>query len=57
MSAFATKYRISRDKVFTYRWAVQSKRWWWPFWIEEIGLLVTKSEAEDMIPILKGHRT
>lgn len=52
------KYRISRDSVYSGdRWAVQSRRWWWPFWVEEIGLLGSRKEAAEMIEILSSGAT
>ena len=46
------KYRVSRNSTLQRFWAVQSKRWWWPFWIEEIGLLNSKEEALEMVKLL-----
>lgn len=54
---FKTKYRISRDKWFSHKWAVQYKFWWWPFWIEfGNGLLETKDEAYELIELLQDIR-
>jgi hypothetical protein len=48
------KYRIARDKIFSSYWAVQIKRWWWPFWVEYgNGLLNSPEDAEELIEYLK----
>lgn len=47
------KYRISRDRAVPWRWAVQVKKWWWPFWTEEVGLLSSRNEALTLIEVLK----
>jgi len=52
-----TQYRISRWKLNNSLWAVQSRRWWWPFWIEEIGLLRSREDAAEMIGILSSEAT
>lgn len=57
LGMFATKYRIARDSCFSFRWAVQAKRWWWPFWVEVgAGLLETKEDALDLINELRTIR-
>ena len=51
--SFKTKYRVSRDRIISNRWAVQYRLWWWPVWIEHgNGLLDTQQEAEDLIDLL-----
>lgn len=58
MSIFKTKYRVSRDRIFSYRWAVQQKVWWWPFWVEHgMGLLHSREEAEELIQLLIDVRS
>lgn len=47
--------RVSRDWFYPSMWAVQTRRWWWPFWIEEIGMLKTYDEALAMIEILRRN--
>lgn len=57
MSAFSTKYRVARDSIYPRFWAVQAKRWWWPFWVEVgNGMLKSKQEAIDLIEELKTIR-
>ena len=49
------KYRVNRDGFCSYYWQVQVWRLWWPFWVEERGLLGSKEEALDLVKMLKGQ--
>jgi hypothetical protein len=53
---FKTQYRVNRDWCYTFMWAVEVKRWWWPFWSEERGLLPTKEAALALIEELRTIR-
>lgn len=44
---FRTRYRVNRDWFMgTTYWMVQKRIWWWPFWIEERGLLPKEQAIE-----------
>mgnify|MGYP005754810359 CR=1 FL=1 len=48
------KYRVNRDWYFSAtKWQVQVWRIWWPFWVEERGLLRSKEDAVELIKLLE----
>lgn len=53
---FRIQYRITRDSYYSFMWAIESRRWWWPFWIEQVGMLNTKDEAISVINDLRTIR-
>jgi len=51
---FKTKYRVSVDSFWSHLYAVQIKRWYFPFWIEyKNGCLPSKEKALHIIELLK----
>lgn len=48
------QYRINRDRIITCRWAVQVKRLWWPFWTDEVDMLPSRDEAEELLELLNA---
>jgi hypothetical protein len=48
------KYRINKDWAVYTCWSVEVWRIWWPFWVEERGMLESRQAAEELLELLEN---
>lgn len=51
------KYRVNKDWAYPgTHWSVEVKIWWWPFWVEERGMLCSQEDAEHLKNLLESQQ-